>query len=73
MIKVFVFPSCNEPGLEIVRSLIDQPDVEGGVAEHGVLEGLEFGPELAIADREGVAKLFDGIVAQFGCRAPLLW
>jgi hypothetical protein len=25
---VLVFPSCNEPGLEIVRSLIDQEDIE---------------------------------------------
>ena len=28
MIRVLVFPSSNEPGLEIVRSLIDQPGVE---------------------------------------------
>lgn len=28
MIRVLVFPSSNEPGLEIVRSLIDQPGIE---------------------------------------------
>lgn len=28
MIRVLVFPSCSEPGLEIVRALIDQPGLE---------------------------------------------
>lgn len=28
MIRVLVFPSCNEPGMELVRSLIDQPNIE---------------------------------------------
>lgn len=28
MVRVLVFPSCNEPGLEIVRSLVDQSGIE---------------------------------------------
>jgi carbamoyl-phosphate synthase large subunit len=28
MTRVLVFPSCNEPGLELVRSLVDQPGLE---------------------------------------------
>jgi len=27
-IRVLVFPACSEPGLEIVRALIDQPGLE---------------------------------------------
>jgi hypothetical protein len=46
MIPVLVFSSCNEPGLEIVRSLVDQLDIEA----HGVCKIMEVnaGPGGAI-------------------------
>jgi hypothetical protein len=46
IIRVLVFPGCNEPGLEIVRSLVDQSDIEA----HGVYKIMEVnaGPGGAI-------------------------
>jgi hypothetical protein len=68
MIKVFVFPSCNEPGLEIVRSLIDQPDVEvyGGSCHPPHQDAsaaiLEKHVRLPMIDEPGFRQIFSSFI-----------